>query len=77
MTGHFVAFSVRTEMDGKREDVEVHKVRRVDVFVLLRKGQDALKRVSEESLSIGEMQNCQGKGNLKDKFCVAAASYFR
>lgn len=52
MTGHFVALSVRREIEGKRGDDEVHKVRRVEVFVLPRKGQAALKREREESLSI-------------------------
>jgi hypothetical protein len=52
MTGHFVALSVRREMEGYLGDVEVHKVRRVEVLVLARKGQEALKRDREESLSI-------------------------
>jgi hypothetical protein len=57
MTGHFVALSVRTESEGNLEEVEVERERRVDVFVLPRKGQDALKRASDESLSIaGEMR---------------------
>lgn len=39
-------------MEGYLGDVEVQRVRRVDVLVLARKGQDALKRAREESLSI-------------------------
>lgn len=52
MTGHLVARSVSTEREGKRGDAEVHRVLRVEVFVLPRKGQDALKRVREDSLSM-------------------------
>jgi len=52
MTGHWVAFSVSVEIEGKRGEAEVHKVRRVEDFVLARKGQEDLKRERDESLSI-------------------------
>jgi len=52
MTGHPVARSVKTESDGKREEVAVERERRVEVLVCPRKGQAALKRMKDESLSI-------------------------
>jgi hypothetical protein len=52
MTGHLVALSVRTEMEGKRGEALVQRVRRVEVWVRPRKGQEALKRVRDESLSM-------------------------
>lgn len=60
MTGHFVARSVRAESDGKRGDDEVERVRNVEVFVFPRKGQAALKRVRDESLSmVGKERDCR------------------
>lgn len=53
ITGHFVARSVNNEIEGYLGEVEVHKVRRVDCLVLPKKGQEALKRDKEDSLSIG------------------------
>ena len=52
ITGHLVALSVKSEMEGYLGEVEVHKVRKVDCLVLPRKGQEPLKRDREESLSI-------------------------
>ena len=52
ITGHPAALSVKREMAGNLGDVDVHKVRRVDCLVPRKKGQDALKRDREESLSI-------------------------
>jgi uncharacterized Zn finger protein len=52
MTGHFVARSVRAESEGNLGDEEVDRERRVEVFVLPKKGQDFLKRARDESLSI-------------------------
>lgn len=52
MTGHLVALSVSTVSEGNRGDVEVERLRRVEFFVLPRKGQDFLKRVRDESLSM-------------------------
>jgi hypothetical protein len=43
---------VRAERDGKPGDEDVERERRVEVFVLPKKGHAALKRVREESLSI-------------------------
>jgi hypothetical protein len=53
MTGHLVARSVRTEREGNLEEAEEERERRVEVFVLPKKGQEALKRDNDESLSIG------------------------
>ena len=52
ITGHFVALSVRRDIDGYLGEVEVQRVRKVDCLVLPRKGQEFLKRDREESLSI-------------------------
>ena len=52
MTGHPVARSVKTESDGKRGEVAVERERRVEGLVCPRKGQAALKRMKDESLSI-------------------------
>jgi len=52
MTGHPVARSVKTESDGKQEEVAVERERRVEGLVRPRKGQAALKRMKDESLSI-------------------------
>lgn len=52
MMGHFVALSVSCEIDGYLGEVEVQRVRRVEVFVLPRNGQEFLKREREESLSM-------------------------
>jgi len=43
---------VRAERDGNPGDEDVERERRVEVFVLPKKGHTALKRVREESLSI-------------------------
>jgi hypothetical protein len=64
MMGHFVARSVKRERVGKRGEEEVQRVRRVEVFVLPKKGQECLKREREDSLSI--MQNWLGGGMLED-----------
>jgi hypothetical protein len=52
MIGHFVALSVRREMEGKRGDEEVESVRKADTDDRARKGQEFLKR---DSLSIGSV----------------------
>jgi len=61
MTGHPVARSVKTVSDGKREEVAVERERRVDVFVRPRKGQAALKRMKDESLSIQQEETTRVK----------------
>jgi hypothetical protein len=59
MTGHLVALSVRREIEGKRGEAEVHRVRRVEVLVRPRKGQEALKRARDDNLSIGTIGKCK------------------
>ena len=52
MTGHFVARSVRAESDGKRGDAADERERKVVFVVLPKNGQDFLKRVRDDSLSM-------------------------
>jgi hypothetical protein len=53
MTGHFVARSVRAESDGKRGEAADERERKVVVVVFPKNGHDFLKRVRDDSLSIG------------------------
>lgn len=50
--GHLTAFSVRRDKEGKRGEVVVHRVLRVECCVLPRNGQAFLKRESEDNLSM-------------------------
>jgi len=57
MTGHLVARSVSADNDGKRGEVEVDKDLNVEVFVLPKKGQEFLKRLRDDNLSmVGERE---------------------
>src|SRR6516164_7933645 len=74
MTGHLVARSVSTERDGKRGETEVERDRRVEMFVLRRNGQEALKRVNDESLSIigdDERERKEERGEGRGNFVFA------
>jgi hypothetical protein len=55
--GHLVAFSVSLVTEGRREDVEVAKVRSVEVFVRPRNGQTPLNFAREDSLSMGDVSD--------------------
>jgi hypothetical protein len=66
-------------MEGYLGDVEVHRVRRVEVLVLARKGQDALKRDREESLSIVSVDErliVRGTGRIIDCHFYGAEDLF-